>query len=77
MVRRFNPYMIIPIVLNVLVLGVVPRLFEANEFGRALFVFAIAIIWPWVLYFVIGRILEDLVKQVSKKREADENHDFV
>lgn len=77
MAKRFNPYMLMPIVLNVLVLGAVPRLFEAEGFGRAFFIFLIATIWPWVLYFVIGRILQDLVKHVSKEREPNENHDFI
>ena len=41
MAKRFNPYMLMPIVLNVLVLGAVPRLFEAEGFGRAFFIFLI------------------------------------
>lgn len=77
MAKRFNPYVLIPIVLNLLVLVAVPSLFESNEFGRALFVFIVAILWPWILYFVIGRILHDLVRRVSEERGASENHDLV
>lgn len=72
MAGRFNPYVLIPIVLNLLVLVVVPSLFENNEFGRALFVFIVAILWPWILYFVIGRILHDLVARISKERKGIE-----
>ena len=77
MARRFNPYMLIPILLDVLVLSVAPRLFEAESFGRAFFIVVIALVWPWVLYFIIGRILQDIVKHVSKEQEENENHDFV
>lgn len=75
-----TPFVIIPIFLNVILLVGIRyfNTFNANPPMISLFpLLALAMIWPWVMYFVIGAIINYLSKQSAKKHAGHENSDFV
>ncbi len=77
MAKDRNWYILIPIVLNVLVLVVLPTLWRQNGPERTLIVAVAALGWPWLMYFVIGRIIEHIIAKTSQGRETSDHEDFV
>ena len=72
-----NPFLIIPIVLNLLVLLVVPLLLHENGLARATIVAVAALGAPWILFFIIGRVLDHVVRTTQEERDEAEHRDFV
>ena len=75
-----TPFILIPIFLNVILLVGFPyfNTFNANPpLGRLYPVLMLAFVWPWVMYFVIGAIIDYLARQSARKRDEAEDRDFV
>lgn len=77
MAKRRNPFILIPIVLDVLVLAIFPTFAEAQGFPKAFLVSLIAMVFPWILFFIFGRIVDSVVSEEIERREGENNHDFV
>ncbi|MEN8006969.1 MAG: hypothetical protein ABFS42_08130 [Candidatus Krumholzibacteriota bacterium] len=77
MILKRNPYLMIPLFLNLILLTGIPYFDGSQEVVRLapLLVFALAL--PWILYFVIGRILESVARQAREKGNGDEDSDFI
>jgi len=77
MAKERNWYILIPIVLNLLVLVVLPTLWRQNGPERTLIIAVAALGWPWLMYFVIGRIIEHTITKASQSHKASDHEDFV
>ena len=72
-----TPFVLIPIFLNVILLVGIPY-FGAKPPMLSLFpLLALAMVWPWVMYFVIAGIIDYLAKHSERKRARSENGDFI
>lgn len=76
MSNRRNPFIFIPIVLTIAVLLIAPKTIGQHEI-KGVFLVLMAIGFPWFLFFVIGQGVEHVIKEETKKRQANDNHDFV
>ena len=72
-----TPFVIIPIFLNVILLVGIPY-FDANPPLKSLYpVLGLALVFPWVLYFVIAAVLNSVAKQTGREVQRAEDGDFV
>jgi hypothetical protein len=74
--KERNWFLLIPIVFNVLVLMVLPTSLRQWGFERTLIIAVAAMGWPWLLYYLIGRLINYLVERAEAKRD-DEHEGFV
>jgi len=77
MAKKRDPFMVIPIILNVLVLLVFGIFVEREGLARAVGISIVGLAAPWVLYFIISRIIHGMISKEKQEWEADHNHDFV
>ena len=47
------------------------------ELARLIPLLALAVVLPWILYFVIGRIIQQIVNEQTRRREEAKHSDFV
>ena len=78
MAKLRNPYILIPIFFNVILLAGIPS-FSARELelARLIPLLALAVVLPWILYFVIGKIIQQTVDAQARRREEAKHSDFV
>ena len=67
----------IPIVLNLLVILILPQLYQENTAANATLVAVAALGTPWVLAALIGRILRSVVEDATRAQEERHDRDFV
>ena len=77
MAKERNPFILIPIVLNVVVLMIIPRFAQEVGIAQALLVSFTAMAFPWLLFYIIGRGIDHVISKEIEKREVNDNHDFV
>jgi len=78
MAKVRNPYILIPIFFNVMLLAGIPSFGERGmELARLTPLLALALVLPWILYFVIGRIIQQIVNEQTRRREEAKHSDFV
>ncbi len=77
MAKRRTPFILIPIVLDVLVLAIFPTFAQAQGFAKAFLVSLVAMAFPWILFFIFGRIVESVVSEEIERHDAENNRDFV
>jgi Kef-type K+ transport system membrane component KefB len=77
MAKGRNLFILIPLILDVLVLAVFPAFAQAQGFPKAFLVSLIAMVFPWILFFIFGRVIDSVVSEEIERREAEDNHDFV
>ena len=78
MAKLRNPYILIPIFFNVILLAGIPSFGERGlELARLTPLLALALVLPWILYFVIGRIIQQVVDEQARRREEAKHSDFV
>jgi len=78
MAKIRNPYILIPIFFNVILLAGIPSFSERGlELARLTPLLALALVLPWILYFVIGRIIQQIVDEQARRREEAKDSDFV
>ena len=73
---KLNPGLVIVIFLNVILLCGVP-FFPREESPRFIPLVALVLVTPWLLYWVIGRVIAYIMGEQAKKREQDDPSDFV
>ena len=72
-----NPYLLIPIFLNVILLAGLPYFGGLTEVAGLIPVIVLALATPWFLYFLIGRILADVEKKARRESDGPEDTDFI
>jgi len=77
MAKERNWFILIPIGFNLLVLGILPQFVREQDFARAILVSIAALAWPWVLYFIIGRLINHVRARTKAERQTAEDRDFV
>lgn len=77
MARKWNPFILIPIILDVGVLAVLPKFVAQSGLARALPVSLVALAFPWLLFFIISSGISSIVKKEKEEQEAEHNRDFV
>ena len=76
MASRRNPFIFIPIVLTIAVLLIAPKTIGEHEV-KGIFLVLMAIGFPWFLFYVIVRGMGHVIEEETRKRQANDNHDFV
>ncbi len=76
MAMKMNPGIVIAIFLNVILLCGLP-FFGEGEASRLAPLIVLALVWPWVMYFIVSRIITFVVGESSRRRQEKENSDFV
>ena len=77
MAKERNYAWLIPVILNLLVLGVVRGIFQETSLDRAVLLTAAALGFPWLLYFVISRLINHVAEDRLKKSINGEETDFI
>jgi len=77
MARLSSPAYLVPIVLNLLVLTVVPRVFAENPPSTALPLVVLVLAWPWFLSWIVGRVLKAHEQKIARRREDEDDRDFI
>ena len=72
-----TPFVLIPVFLNVILLVGIPYFGNNPPILRLLPLLVLALTWPWVMYFVVGAIIDHIAKQSARKRAKAEDADFV
>ena len=75
-----TPFVLIPIFLNLILLVGIRyfQSFNTNSPMLGLFpLLILALVFPWVVYFVVGGFMNYLGKQSARKREQVQDGDFV
>lgn len=72
-----NPYLLIPIFLNVILLAGVPYFGGLTDVVGLVPLLVLAFATPWFLYFLIGRILADVEKKARREGDGPEDTDFI
>lgn len=77
MALRINPGIAIALFLNVILLLGIPFFgdLKTNEMARPLV--GLALVWPWVMVWAIGRAMAWIARESARRREEKENSDFV
>ena len=73
-------FVLIPIFLNLVLLAGIPyyHTFSTSSMFHSLFsLVALAMIFPWVMFFVVGAFFDFIARNSAKKRDEVENSDFV
>ena len=76
MAKAVNPGIAIAIFLNVILLPGIP-FFGEGEAARLAPLIALALAMPWILYWVVGRIIAGIREDAARDRENDGPPDFV
>jgi hypothetical protein len=77
MARKWNPFILIPIILDIGVLAIFPTFVAREGLARALPVSLIAMAFPWLLFFIIGSGISSIVEKEKEKQEEEHKRDFV
>jgi hypothetical protein len=67
----------IPVVLDIGVLLIMPKVLEENHFLPALVIGASALAAPWILFVIISRLVSGAVERAHRERDEAEHVDFV
>ena len=77
MARKPSPFITIPIFLNLILLAGIPYFGGMTEVVGLIPVLVLALATPWLLYFIIGRILESVAREARKRDNGDGDTDFI
>lgn len=77
MVRKRNPYLMIPLFFNLILLVGIPYFGGMGEVAFLIPVLVLAFATPWILYFIIGRILESVAREARERDNGDKDTDFI
>jgi hypothetical protein len=77
MAKEKSWFVLIPIGFNLLVLGILPQLLREQDIARAILLAVAALVCPWVLYFIIGRVISHIVTRTKAEHQPVDDSDFV
>ena len=77
MVRWSSPGILVPLVLNLMVLTVVPRVFAENPPSTAVPLLVLVMAWPWFLSWIVGRVLKGHAEKIARQRDDAGDDGFV
>ncbi len=70
------PYAI-PVVANLAVLAVIPTILDKQTASNATVLIIAALAFPWFMGLLVGKLIQGIIDEVAKRRDADEKSDFV
>ncbi len=76
MALKLNPGYVIAVFLNVALLCGIP-FFQAGEAARLAPLIVLALAFPWLLAWLIGRFVNRIEKDARERRDRDDPADFV
>jgi hypothetical protein len=77
MARLSSPGYLVPIVLNLMVLTVIPRVFSENPPSTAVPLVVLVMAWPWFLSWIVGRVLASHAAKSAGRRDDSDDRDFI
>jgi len=77
MARVTSPGILVPIVLNLMVLTVIPRVFAENPPATAVPLVVLVMAWPWFLSWIVGRVIRGYEEKRARRPEDTEDRDFI
>lgn len=75
--RRGTWFVMIPVVLDIGVLLIMPKVLEENQLVPALVIGASALVAPWLLFAIISRLVSGAIERAHRERDEAEHVDFV
>lgn len=76
MALKLNPGIVIAAFLNVVLLCGAP-FFPGEEIPHLRPLLLLALVFPWLVYYIISRIVAAIEKESREKRDRDDPSDFV
>lgn len=70
-----NPWILIPIFFNVILAMGLPFMRHGTSLTELAPLLLLGFLWPWVMYFIVGRIIDHTVKEARKPRRSRDSQD--
>lgn len=77
MAGKVKRFLFIPVVLDLGVLFAIPSAMESMGVRTGTLVIGIAMIFPWVLFFIWSLVIGEVIKEELEEQEKEREKDFI